>query len=146
MVSRAWPVAAPPVTSLRPSRLAIRIGAVVASAGRVMPAGGVTSLAADAVLAASMARAAPAARAAPMPQTRRDLVVVTMVLSFRISGRRGVHRPHRRLRRRTNPVHQTAVTFIALPRGIRVNMRRARDVTRAHPETSIRHRPTQRGD
>src|SRR6478672_12666914 len=75
----ACPAAAPPVTSLRPSRLATRTtGAPVRSPGTVMPAGGVPSLA-DAVLTVSVADTATAARTAPMPRNRRRLVLLVMV-------------------------------------------------------------------
>ena len=77
--SRACPAGAPPVTSLRPSRLAIRTaGAPVGSPGTVMPAGGVPSLA-DAVLTASVADMATAASTAPTPWNRRRFVLVVMV-------------------------------------------------------------------
>src|SRR6266568_5706932 len=78
--SRACPCGAPAVTSLRPSRLATRTaGAPAESAGTVIP-GGVTSLAADAALMASVPNATAAANAAPMPQARRRLVLLVMVV------------------------------------------------------------------
>src|SRR6266496_63840 len=78
--SRACPSGAPGVTSLRPSRLAIRTaGAPAESPGTVIP-GGVTSLAADAALMASVPNATAAANAAPMPQARRRLVLLVMVV------------------------------------------------------------------
>ena len=55
------------------------------SAGTVIPAGGVTSLFADAALIASVANAAAAASAAPMPPPRRRFYCWTW-LSFRISA------------------------------------------------------------
>jgi hypothetical protein len=39
-------------------------------------------------------KAAAAARAVPMPQARRRFVVVIGGVSFRMSGRREVRRPH----------------------------------------------------
>src|SRR6516162_5836304 len=81
MSSRACPAGAPPVTSLRPSRLAISTaGAPVASPGTVIRVGGVTSLLADAALAASVADAAAAARTAPMPRARRRFVLLVMMI------------------------------------------------------------------
>ena len=77
--SRPCPCGAPAVTSLRPSRLATRVaGAPAALPGTVIPAGGITSLFADAALMASVPNAAAAANAAPMPQAKRRLVMLVM--------------------------------------------------------------------
>src|SRR5215469_12726589 len=93
--SRACPVAEPAVTSLRPSRLAIKVaGAAVVLPGTVIPSGGVTSLLADAALAASVADAAAAARTAPMRHaSRRFVLLVIGNCPFPDFGRRGVHEP-----------------------------------------------------
>src|SRR5215468_2712585 len=81
MSSRACPPGAPPVASLRPSRLAISTaGAPVASPGTVIRVCGVTSLLADAALAASVADAAAAARTAPMRHASRRFVLLVIVI------------------------------------------------------------------
>src|SRR5882724_529270 len=81
MSSRACPCVAPPVTSLRPSRLATRVaGAAVASPGTVIPASGAGPLLADAALMPSVPNAATAARPAPIPRARRRFVLLIMLI------------------------------------------------------------------
>src|ERR671935_1495074 len=96
--SRACPTGAPAVTSLRPSRLATRMAPLAESAGTVMPAGGVTSLLADAALIANVADAT-AATTAPTPQARRRFPLLFMVVPSLIYGRRLVRGPHPVVRR-----------------------------------------------
>src|SRR6266516_801799 len=95
MSSRACPCVAPALTSLRPSRLATSTaGAPVALPGTVIPAGGVTSLLADAALIPNVAEAAAAARTAPMPRARRRFVLLIMVIFLPDFGRRGGRKPN----------------------------------------------------
>src|SRR4029453_19060775 len=94
--SSACPCAAPPVSSLRPSRLATNmVDALVASAGTVIPVGGVTSLFADAALVPSVATAAAATKAAPTPRARPRFVVLVMVMVPSGSAADTGARPHR---------------------------------------------------
>src|SRR6478609_11371662 len=90
---RACPAGAPPVTSLRPSRLATSsTGAPIRSPGTVMAAGGVPSLA-DAVLTASVADTATAASTAPTPRNRRRLNRVDRRKRAGRGAAAGVHGP-----------------------------------------------------
>src|SRR5215467_10899742 len=76
--SRACPVGEPAVTSLRPSRLAIKVaGAAVVLPGMVIPSGVVL---AGAAVTPRVPSAAAAARPAPIPRARRRLVVLIMML------------------------------------------------------------------
>ena len=78
----------------------------------MIPAGGVTAGLADAALLATVPNTPTAAKAAPRaPPRRRLLLVIVIVLPD--LGRRGVRGPHPRVRRRTDSVRETAVTFIA---------------------------------
>src|SRR5262252_4376544 len=76
--SRACPVAEPAVTSLRPSRLAIKVaGVAVVLPGTVIPSGVVL---AEAAVTPRVPSAAAAARPAPIPRARRRLVVLIMMI------------------------------------------------------------------
>src|SRR5262245_18730348 len=75
--SRACPVGEPAVTSLRPSKLAIKVaGAAVVLPGTVIPSGVVL---AEAAVTPRVPSAAAAARPAPIPRARRRLVVLIML-------------------------------------------------------------------
>src|SRR5262245_35034252 len=89
MSSRACPAGAPPVTSLRPSRLATSMaGAPAVSPGTAIPAGGSTPLSAEAALIPSVLEAAAAARTAPRRNASRRLVLPVIVIVLPDSGRR----------------------------------------------------------
>src|SRR5215467_2926872 len=76
--SRACPVGEPAVTSLRPSKLAIKVaGAAVVLPGTVIPSGAVLAEAAGTPRVPS---AAAAARPAPIARARRRLVVLIMMI------------------------------------------------------------------
>src|SRR5215472_2538406 len=76
--SRACPVGEPAVTSLRPSKLAIKVaGAAVVLPGTVIPAGVVL---AEAAVTPRVPSAAAAARPAPITRARRRLVVLIMMI------------------------------------------------------------------
>src|SRR5215475_202563 len=76
--SRACPVGEPAVTSLRPSRLAIKVaGAAVVLPGTVIPSGVVL---AEAAVTPRVPSAAAAARPAAIPRARRRLVVLIMMI------------------------------------------------------------------
>src|SRR5262252_1394960 len=76
--SRACPVGEPAVTSLRPSRLAIKVaGATVVLPGTVIPS---VVVLAEAAVTPRVPSAAAAARPAPIPRARRRLVVLIMMI------------------------------------------------------------------
>src|SRR5215472_10801853 len=76
--SRACPVGEPAVTSLRPSKLAIKVaGAAVVLPGTVIPSGVVL---AEAAVTPRVPSAAAAARPAPVARARRRLVVLIMMI------------------------------------------------------------------
>src|SRR5215471_8062778 len=84
--SRACPVGEPAVTSLRPSKLAIKVaGAAVVLPGTVIPSGVVL---AEAAVTPRVPSAAAAARPAPIARARRRLVVLIMMIVLPDFGRR----------------------------------------------------------